>query len=424
MPATQTSVELTLTAADDADTLTAEMLTFTLDTPSGTDYTLTTAAATITIDPAVTLPTVQFTAMTATATVAEGAGTLDLMLELSEAVADAFNVSFSTRGLTASFRDDYMRVGFVTFAVGDTMQTVSIPIVDDDVVETDETFEVGIAPLNSTAAAVVMLGTRLLVTVTITDDDEAAPTPALSVAAAPPSIQEGQTSTITITAATAPADDLTIPFTITGVTTGDYTLTAGSTTLTDLTGVVTLAGSATEVTLTLTAADDADTDPETLTFTLDTPSGTDYTLATSAATITITPRGVVSLSVAADRASTIEGETFPITITATTAPANDLTIPFTIAGMNIEASDYTLTDLTPTLLTNEATFPAGDTSMVLLLAVEDDADTAVEMLTFTLTAAVANAGYTVGATDAATVAINPRLMQRFRGVLRRWAGLS
>ena len=401
-----TSVALTLTAADDSDA-SAEMLTFTLG--AGTGYTVATATATITIDPAVaaTLPTVQFSAAT-TATVAEGDGTVVLTLELSEAVTEEFQVTVNTNGLTASFRDDYMSAGSVIFAVGDTMQTVSIPIVDDDVVETDETFRASISALDPAYTAVVMLGTRLFVTVTITDDDEAAPTPALSVAAAPPSIQEGQTSTITITADSAPADDLTIPFTITGVATSDYTLTAGSTTLAGLTGEVTLAGSATEVTLTLTAVDDSDAAAETLTFTLDTPSGTDYTLTTSAATITITPRGVVSLSVAADRASTIEGETVLITITASAAPAADLTIPFTIAGMNIEAADYTLTDMTPILVTDAATFPAGETSMVLLMAVEDDEDTAVEMLTFTLTAAADDAGYTVGATDAATVAINPR----------------
>ena len=52
LPANQTSVELTLTAADDADT-DPEMLTFTLDTPGGTaGYTVTTGTATITIEQA------------------------------------------------------------------------------------------------------------------------------------------------------------------------------------------------------------------------------------------------------------------------------------------------------------------------------------------------------------------------------------
>ena len=217
-----TSVALTLTAADDSDA-SAEMLTFTLG--AGTGYTVATATATITIDPAVaaTLPTVQFSAAT-TATVAEGDGTVVLTLELSEAVTEEFQVTVNTNGLTASFRDDYMSAGSVIFAVGDTMQTVSIPIVDDDVVETDETFRASISALDPAYTAVVMLGTRLFVTVTITDDDE--PTPALSVAAAPTTITEGAASTITITATSAPADDLTIPYTIdgTGIAVGDYTL--------------------------------------------------------------------------------------------------------------------------------------------------------------------------------------------------------
>ena len=141
-----TSVALTLTAADDSDA-SAEMLTFTLG--AGTGYTVATATATITIDPAVaaTLPTVQFSAAT-TATVAEGDGTVVLTLELSEAVTEEFQVTVNTNGLTASFRDDYMSAGSVIFAVGDTMQTVSIPIVDDDVVETDETFRASISALD------------------------------------------------------------------------------------------------------------------------------------------------------------------------------------------------------------------------------------------------------------------------------------
>ena len=37
-----------------------------------------------------------------------------------------------------------------------------------------------------------------------------------------------------------------------------------------------------------------------------------------------------TLSVTTDRATTIEGETFPITLTASVAPADDLTVAFTI----------------------------------------------------------------------------------------------
>ena len=240
--------------------------------------------------------------------------------------------------------------------------------------------------------------------------------PALSVAAAPTTIGEGAASTITITAATAPAGDLTIPFTIAGpnITAADYTLTAGATTLAGLTGEVTLSATQTSVELTLTAADDADTSAETLTFTLDTPSGTDYTLTTATATITIDPAAasvVPALSVAADLKSiVVGGPASTLTITASSAPAGDLTIPYTIAGEGITADDYTLSAGGTALagLTGDVILSAGQTSVELTLTAAADADADVEILAFTLAPPVLGAGYTV-ATSLVSVRINPPL---------------
>ena len=250
-------------------------------------------------------------------------------------------------------------------------------------------------------------GTRLSnASVTVTID-----APTLSVAAAPGAIQEGQTSTITITASTAPSDDLTIPYTIAGtnIEASDYTLTdASGTELTGLTGNVTLPATQTSVALTLTAADDADASAETLTLALTAVTG--YTLATSTATITITPMGVTlpALSVAAAPTAIQEGQTSTITITASTAPSGNLTIPYTIAGTNIEASDYTLTSGGSTLtgLTGNITLSGSATSVALTLTAADDADISAEMLTFTLNTPGVGAAYTL-ATSTATITINP-----------------
>ena len=311
---------LTLTAADDSDAA-AEMLTFTLGT--GTGYTVATATATITIDPIV--PTVEFSE--ATLSVAENvdSGVVDVTIQLSEAATGDIAIPLVTMDVSATAGEDYVAFNnSLTFSSGSMSSTISIIITDDDMFEEDETFTVSFGTLPDGVTA----GTQTSVTVTIVSED--LPPPALSVAASPTTITEGTASTITITASTAPADDLTIAYTIAGpgIATSDYTLTdASDTELTGLTGNITLAGSATEVTLTLTAADDSDASAEMLTFTLDTPSGTDYTLTTATATITINP--AAALSVAASPTTITEGAASTITITASPAPSGNLTIPYT-----------------------------------------------------------------------------------------------
>ena len=521
LPSGSTSVELTLTAADDAD-VAAEMLTFTLDAPANAaGYTLRAMnTATITINPigAATVPTVEFSE--ATLDVDEDADTVTVTVELSEAATEQIIVPVVTMDGTgpaaARAGDDYTALssGTVTFAIGDMSKDISIAILEDVLVEADETFTVAFGDLSAlsvTAGATdtvtvtidsddttairfsaatytavegqavdvglvltgpvsstitiplvytdgsamdgthytaisavtisagtltgnvdiqsidddmdntdrmfsialgplptdVTIGGANFVMIVLTDNDD--PLPALSVAADPATIAEGAASTITITAATAPADDLTIPFTIGGanITTGDYTLTAGSTTLTDLTGEVTLAGSATEVTLTLTAVDDADVAAETLTFTLDTPGGTaGYTVTTAAATITIDP--VVPLTVEFSEATaTVEenlgdsdgvGE-LNVSIELNEAATMELVIPIvtmdvtTMVGEDYEAPSESVT------------FAIGEMSKNIVITLIDD-DLVEDDETFTVSLGTPlPIGVTAGTQTSTTVTI-------------------
>ena len=188
----------------------------------------------------------------------------------------------------------------VTLAASTRSVTITLTAVDD----ADASAETLTLALTAGTGYTVS-ATAGSTTVTINPMDETLPVlPALSVAAAPGAIQEGQTSTITITATTAPSGNLTIPYAITGsgITTGDYTLTyASGTEVTGLTGNIILQAAQTSIALTLTAADDADASAETLTLALT--AGTGYTVSATAGstTVTITPVGVTLPALVGDR---------------------------------------------------------------------------------------------------------------------------
>ncbi|MBF0371201.1 MAG: cadherin domain-containing protein [Magnetococcales bacterium] len=71
---------------------------------------------------------------------------------LSQAGSQEISVAFATQDDTASSPDDYgASSGTVTFTVGETTQTITVPAVDDGVDEMDETFLVSLTnPINAT----------------------------------------------------------------------------------------------------------------------------------------------------------------------------------------------------------------------------------------------------------------------------------
>lgn len=78
-------------------------------------------------------------------TVSEDGGTATFEITLSEAVANPVTLDFATTGGTAVEPSDYDATsGSLTFAAGETVKSVSVPIVDDTVHESDETFTLDI----------------------------------------------------------------------------------------------------------------------------------------------------------------------------------------------------------------------------------------------------------------------------------------
>ena len=366
---------------------------------------------------------VGFVSDTGIAAISEDGGTLDLVVQVEALIGEELEVTYSVMdGGSATSGDDYtLATGTLTFAAGvigdDLMQTVSIPIIDDDDEEGNETFTVVLSNPQLGGAAtseIVLGGTGLAASVVVTIIDDEGSKPTLSVTTDRTTTMEGETLPITLTASTAPADNLTIAFAVsgTGITTGDYTLTDLTPTL--LTDEVTFPAGDTSMVLLLAVEDDADTAVEILTWTLDAVAAdADYTVSpTNAVTVAITPRGAVSLLAVYVTASLDRyrrKRTYPyIYQVRSPAPSTALTIPFIIGGAGITSSDYALTTLAGTpITTGQVTLPVGAESVPLILTAVDDADATAQTLSFLLTAPVAGAGYTLSTVNEAQVTINP-----------------
>ncbi len=139
----------------------------------------------------------------ANATVNEGAGTVTLTVTRTGGSGD-FAVNYATADGTALTGSDYTATsGTLTFTGGDTVRTITVPIVNDTIVESDEAFTVA---LSGTTAGATITGTAA--SVTIFDNDTAAIAGSVSVADV--AIAEGNSGTtnlvvtLTRTGGTAP----------------------------------------------------------------------------------------------------------------------------------------------------------------------------------------------------------------------------
>ncbi len=86
-------------------------------------------------------------------TVLEGAGTASFNVTLSPASTEVVNVNVVTLDGTATSPEDYTALAstILTFNPGDTTQTVTIPIIDDSIGETNENYTVNLSnPINAT----------------------------------------------------------------------------------------------------------------------------------------------------------------------------------------------------------------------------------------------------------------------------------
>lgn len=337
VPASTTSVTLTLTAVNDVavEGATPETAIFTVN--AGTGYALGgTVSGTVDIvdDDVAVVPTITVSATDNSASEANSTtdtGTYEVLITPAPNTPLTINFNMSGTASTGAGTDYTLSAtggtlgysspnGTVDIGIGTTSFTVTLTANNDSAMEgaTPET-----AVLTLTASGSYTIGTASNATVDILDNDTP---PDVSVAATDASATEAtpasDSGVYTITF-TPPANAaMTLNFTMSGTASpaagADYTLSAtgGALNYTSPTGTIAVALGTTAVTVTVTVTDDTSAEgaaPETAILTLN--AGTGYNLGTP---------GNATVSIA-------DNDTLPVNITTTTLPNGKVNNPYSQA---------------------------------------------------------------------------------------------
>ena len=300
------------------------------------------------------------------ADVYEGAGASAVFtVRLSRADPDnPVTVMYSTVDGTATAGADYTAASSqtLTFTAGSTAETVTVPLIDDDVIEDPETFRLVLSLPSSNAE----IGDGEA-TVLILDDDALPALTAADAAAA----TEGSTVTFTIALSRPVTQAVTFDYAAvpdptaaaeTAATVGlDYTATAGT---------ATIAARAASTTVTVPLLDDS-FDENTETFWLRITSPTGATIVDGTATATINdddPLPAVSVS----DAGATEGSTLSFEVLLDAVSGRTVTVPWTTearpAGADAASPgvDYTTVSGTVTFV------PGATTARIEVASLPDD----------------------------------------------------
>ncbi len=383
------SVTLTVgTTNDDADEADGLVTVFVTAgrgyTPSATQSVARVAVAD---DDDVTTPTVPVISISAGGGVTEGG---DAVFTVTASPAPAADLGVS---VTVTQSGDYgAATGSQTVTIPVTgSATLTIGTTNDGADETDGSVT---ATLDTPAgdAGYTVSAIQGAATVSVADDDDATTpvVPVISISAGG-GVTEGGEAVFTVTASPAPAADLGVSVTVTQ--SGDYGAATGSQTVT-----IPVTGSAT---LTIgTTNDGADEADGSVTATLDTPAGdAGYTVSATqgAATVSVSDNDVPEISISAGGGVT-EGGDAGFTITASPAPAADLSVSVTVT----QSGDYGAATGSQTV-----TIPVTGSATLTIGTTNDGADEADGSVTATLDTPAGDAGYTVSATQgAATVSVS------------------
>lgn len=193
-------------------------------------------------------------------TVNENAGVADFTVTLSPVSGRSVTVKYATANSTATAPNDYTAtLGTLTFDAGVPTQSISVPIVEDWLVELSETFRV---TLSSAVGAGISRGTGVG---TILDNE---PKPLVSVADT--ASVEGNALVFKVTLSAPSGLPVTVQYAtvpVTATSGADYQAASGT---------VSFAANTTEKTISITTVNDQITEPdETLEIQLSNPSGAD-----------------------------------------------------------------------------------------------------------------------------------------------------
>lgn len=399
-----TSQTITVNITDDMADEPNETFTVTLSGATGGAALGTIASATATIvdnDDPVANPGTFSLSPSPTTSVNEDGGSVIFTVNRTGGSDGSVTVNFATTNGTAVAGSDFTATnGTLTFADGQTSQTVTVNITNDTDVESNETFLMQIG----TPTGGAVLGTATQTAVTIVDNDSPVAVPGTFTIAPPTlNVNEGAgTATFTVNRSGGSDGAVTVDF-----ATANGTATAGSD-YTARTGTLNFAAGQTSQTITVNITNDTADEPnETFTVTLSNATGgaTLGTVVTSTATILDNDDPVMvnpgTLSISPLTLNVNEGAGAAVfTVNRTSGSDGVVTVDFATAnGTSNFNQDYERT-------TGTLTFADGQTSQTISVPIiNDTVDEANE--TFTLTLTNATGGATIGsALSTATIIDN------------------
>ena len=287
-------------------------------------------------------------------------------VSLSATSGHEVTVTYDAVDGTATVGADFEAVaGTLTFSPGTQALTVTVPLIDDNIDEPDETFELRLAsPVHATFGDRVGAGG-------IRDDDEP---PELSLAAA--TATEGETADFAVTLTAASGFEVTVSYATsegTAKAPGDFAATSG---------VLTFAPGTVRRTVSVSIDNDALDEPEeTFELALSMPGNATISTATATATATIVDNDDAPVLSVAD-AFAAEGATLAFAVELSAASGRDVRVSFGTAEGTAGNADYAS-------VAGELTFAAGTTRRTISVQLlEDDIDEPEETFTLSLSAPV------------------------------------
>ncbi len=277
-------------------------------------------------------------------------------VSLSTESAQTVEVDYATADGTAVAVNDYIATsGTVTFNPGETSQTISVTMVQDNLAEVDEVFNIDLSnPVNATISDNQS-------EVTITDDEG---TPVLSVADASTSDETATNLVATVSLSEPSSQTITVDY-----ATSDDTATAGD----DYTAIsaTPLTFNPGDVSKTVNIAilsDVIDENDETFTLTLSSPTNATVSTTAGAATMTIVDDdNAPTISIGDNTSSDESGAVTNLIATLSAASEKTITVDYaTSDGTATAGDDYTAVS------TTTLTFNAGDVSKNIPITVVSD----------------------------------------------------
>ena len=336
--------------------------------------------------------TIQFSA--ATYSVNESAGQATITLQRTgSAAASAVAMVSTVAGGTATAGADYTAFTnkAVTFAVGSPTTTFTVAIVDDTLVEPDETVNLQIVSVTGGGT----IGAPSTATLTIVSNDLAG---TVQFSQAAYEVTEGTaTATITVNRTGGAASGVTVQYRVVPGNPG--TATGGGVDYTLATGMLTFGAGDTSKTFTVSIVNDAIIEPdETVNLELFNPSSGLVIGAQGATALTIHDNDTPTFRFGAATYSVVEGAAASVTVVRTNGVGSAVTVGYQIQAASTATGagqDYTLANGTVTfgigIITQTITIPTtadalvdGDETIVLKL-VNPSAGTTIAPDTTTVT---------------------------------------